>query len=65
VIHDVLRVDGIVADSPITSIPLDVFRMDWDAVVNIILLITFIDVPVVTGVVILAAFTKFPDVTVL
>jgi len=65
VIQDVLRDEGIVAESPITSIPLGVFLIDWDASANIMLLMTFIDVPVVSGVVIPAARRKVPEVTVL
>jgi hypothetical protein len=55
--HDVLNVEGTVMPTPRISIPYDVFRMDCVGVAKRILLITFIEVPLVSGVTIVLAVT--------
>jgi hypothetical protein len=53
--HDVLSDDGIVSETPTTSIPFDVFLMDWVGLPKRMLLITFIDMPLAIGLVMLCA----------
>ena len=57
--HTLLTVEGIVAERPTILIPLGVFTMERYASAKIILLITFIDVPLVTAAVIVRALIKF------
>jgi hypothetical protein len=60
--QDVLKVEGTVKLTPTISIPYDLFRMDCSGVAKMILLITFMDVPVVRGVMIVFAVTASADV---
>jgi hypothetical protein len=54
--HDVLTQDGMVMETPTTSKPFDVFLIDWLASFpKIMLLITFIDIPLATGLLIRCA----------
>ena len=63
--HDVLSDDGTVIDSPTSSIPLDVFLIDSNGLPKIILLMTFIDMPVAMGLVMLRACTEPDTLTLL
>ena len=64
--QEVFTVDGIVAESPMSSSPVGVFLIDWNASgPKIMLLITFMESPLVSGVEIARELTKVPTLTVL